>query len=155
MELSDYDINYRIERYTLKNRMELSFFVEVVRRKDIEDIYTPRHFNFQKNDTAFIALGDKNDILGFIHARDCRFGGCQGKTYIPNNDEVVRLLDLYVDRYYRHLGIATSLIQVLKQDYAKKGLDKIIAVPTPELHKSQFYPKRGLIEEEIFKTLSV
>ena len=84
---------------------------------NINNFY-PNIYN-KDNNKLFIAIDD-NNIIGYIYIKLISTDG------IDNNKEL--LIDaLYVDEDYRNKGIATSLINKVK-DYAKENNIKYISI---------------------------
>ena len=145
------------------NKKEFEKFKEIDRSEIIENIYYHRDgklvledefYNVQEwsptQKQGFIADFHKLDSGGgFVYAmfdEDKVAGmGTLDAKFIGQNQEQLQLAGLWVSIQYRNKGVATALVDHMKEKAKKLGAKKLYVSATPSLKTITFYQNRGFI----------
>jgi len=160
-------------KYKILSREEISKFNEIDRREVIEHIYSFRDGAIQLNRNYFDVPdwteSVKNKFIKTITSLFDRGGTVFGafeddklvglstidKRFLGKDNDLLNLNGLWVSRDYRGKGVATKLIDWVKQRAIERGAKGLYVSSTESKNTVEFYMNRGFelakeLDEELF-----
>lgn len=148
-------------QYHMMTKDELKRVAELDRREVIEAVYHYRDgaLDLVKEhwDVPEWSSRDKQQKIEWLREMHNRGGTIFGafdeskvvglialdNEYIGRNNDQFNLAELHVSKQYRKMGVATALVELVKQKAREMGVKKLYVSATPSQNTVHFYMKRG------------